>query len=143
MDEDIIGIIWGVGFHFRHERAYCALLITNRRVVGAKLETWSRSLVRYLSPGSNVSQEDRNEAEGVAWEIDHEKRFEFSKDGITEISYRPVGFSDGRVSFRAKDESVEVRLVPRFLNPRSSFIWRRLILSLTTFAPDKLHKDKD
>jgi hypothetical protein len=42
--------------------------------------------VRYVGPVSNVTQEDRNEAEGAAWEITHKKDFEISKDEITEIA---------------------------------------------------------
>jgi hypothetical protein len=142
MYEDLIGVIWAQPLQLGRAFGY-ALLITSKSITGAKLDTFSHALVRYVGPGSNVTQEDRNEAEGAAWEITNKKDFEISKDEITEIVYKKPGFfSSGHVVFNTAKEPVRLILPSILVNPHVSFVWKNLIRSLTSFAPDKLRNEK-
>jgi hypothetical protein len=142
MDEDIIGVIWGQSLHHGPGFGY-ALLITSRRIVGAKKGTYTRALVRYLGPGSNATQEDRKKAEGVALEIEQEKEFEMAKDEISEISYKSPGFFfGGHVVFNTAQESIKLTLPSLLVNPNVSYLWKDLIRSLTNFGSGKLYNEK-
>ena len=142
MYEDMIGIIWADQLRLARGWGY-ALLITSKSISGAKLDTFSHTLIRYVGPGSNVTQEDRNQAEGAGWEITNKKDFEISKDEIIEITYKKPGFfSGGYVILNTAKETVRLTLSSILLDSQVSFVWKNLIRSLTSFAPDKLRNEK-
>jgi hypothetical protein len=142
MYEDIIGIIWCEPLRLGRDFGY-ALLITSKSITGAKLDTFTHTLIRYVGPGSNITQEDRNQAEGAAWEITNKKDFEISKDEITEIVYKKPGvFSGGYVILNTAKESVRLILTSILVDTQVSLVWKNLIRSLISFAPDKLRNEE-
>ena len=104
-DERLVGLVWTNTLYHGPGWGY-QLLITTRRVVGAKKNAGWRGCLIFLGT-AHPKESDEEKARQLAPEVIQDKDFEISYDDITQITYRKPGFfSRGHISLKTASETV-------------------------------------